>query len=314
MSANDGGEIVFFGSGAFGLPTLERLAERGRVTLVVSQPDRPAGRGRSAQPTPVAAWALDRQIPLLRSADVCAQPELARVRSDPARVFVIIAFGQKLLPPLLADRFAINLHGSLLPRWRGAAPIQRAVMEGDDEAGVSVISIAERMDAGLVFGKARTCIGLSETAGELHDRLALLGPEAIEQVLARHTDGSLTGVAQDESLVTRARKLSRADAWVDFAQPARLVAARINGLAPWPGCDAMIGDAPVRLLRARAVDAEVAPLPPGTLSASGLAQCGEGAIELLDVQSPGARVTSFDAWFRGRRMEPQVVIRSSPPA
>jgi len=316
--------IVFLGSGAFGVPTLERLAARGAVSLVVSQPDKPAGRGRATQPTPIAARAISLGLPLLRSADVSSEPDLSRVRSDAARVFVVIAFGQKLRPPLLVERFAINLHGSLLPRWRGAAPIQRAVMEGDETVGVSVISIAERMDAGLVYASAHTPLGRSETAGDLHDRLAQLGPDLIDEVLRRHAAGSLHGEPQDASKVTRAGKLSRADAWVDFAASARLVAARINGLSPWPGCDATIDGSPIRLLRARVASAEslkpmtesglVTPPAPGTIEDSGLVHCGEGLVELLEVQPPGGRVMSFDAWRRGRGGVVRVASRAGPTA
>lgn len=299
--------IVFFGSGAFGLPTLARLASRGQVALVVSQPDRPAGRGQRPQPTPIAAWALEHALPLVRSDDVGSGEHLARVRQEPARIFVIIAFGQKLPPALIADRMAMNLHGSLLPAWRGAAPIQRAVMEGDSHAGVSVISIAERMDAGVIYATASTPIGSRETAGELHDRLALLGPDVIDEVLRRHAEGSLKGEPQDESRVTRARKLSRSDAWVDFAWPAAKVAARINGLAPWPGCDAEIDGVPVKLLRAEASPpgaehAATATAPtPGEITAFGRVRCGDGEVELLEVQPAGGRAMSFDSWLRGRR-------------
>lgn len=302
--------VVFFGSGAFGVPTLERLAQEGRLALVVSQPDRPAGRGLKAQPTPVSAWAVEHDIPLLRSADVCVDPDLARVRSEASRLFVIIAFGQKLLPSLLADRFAVNLHGSLLPRWRGAAPIQRAVMAGDDEVGVCAISIAERMDAGVVYGERRTRVGATETAGDLHDRLARLGPDLIDAVLAQHAAGTLRGAAQDEALVVRARKLARADAWVDLSEPARLVAARINGLSPWPGCDATIDGHPIRLLRARAVEPGGGRGESGAMNDDGLVYCGSGAIEILEVQPPGGRVMAFDAWRHGRAIAPGAMLRS----
>jgi len=308
--------IVFLGSGAFGAPVLERLADRGDVALVVSQPPRPAGRGREAQATPIAALARSRGIPLLECADAGAGADLARIRGVEAALFVVIAFGQKLSPALLADRFAINLHGSLLPRWRGAAPIQRAVMEGDEVVGVSVISLAERMDAGLVYATAETRVGESETAGELHDRLAGLGPDLVDRVLAGQREGTLRGEPQDESKATRARKLSRADAWVDFTAEARRVAARINGLSPWPGCDALIDGAPLRILRAR-VDSRREPgaarsEPPGSIGADGAVACGRGAVELLEVQSPGGRVMGFDEWRRGRRVGSGARVESGP--
>lgn len=292
--------VVFFGSGTFGAPVLERLAARGEVDLVVSQPPRPAGRGRVPTPTPIAALARACGLPLLETADANEPPDADRIRAEKARAFVVIAFGQKLSPALLADRFAINLHGSILPRWRGAAPIQRAVMEGDEIVGVSVIGVAERMDAGVVYATDSTRVGESETAGELHERLSRMGPALVDRVLSQWREGSLHGQAQDESKATRARKLSRSDAWVDFGAASRAVAARINGLSPWPGCDAMIGTEPLRLLRARA--REHAGSPPGSILENGLIACGQGAVELLEVQSPGGRVMSFEEWRRGRRI------------
>ena len=153
-------DVVFFGSGDFGIPVLSMLADAGRVALVVSQPDREAGRGKKLTPTPVSAFAIERGLPLVRPSDVNLPAERESVRGaaiaaaeraardgrpQPGPCFVVIAFGQKLGAPLLEDVFAINLHGSLLPRWRGAAPVQRALMEGDPVAGVSVIALAERM-------------------------------------------------------------------------------------------------------------------------------------------------------------------------
>ena len=161
-----GMKIVFFGSGSFGLPVLESL---GHVALVVSQPDRPAGRSRRDTPTPIAAHAELSGMPLLRVKNVNDPAVMETIRSAKADAWVIIAFGQKLSPALLVDQFAINLHGSLLPRWRGAAPIHHAVMAGDSQTGVSVITLADRMDAGDVLATATINIGLCDTTGDLHD-------------------------------------------------------------------------------------------------------------------------------------------------
>ncbi|MBM4112606.1 MAG: methionyl-tRNA formyltransferase, partial [Phycisphaerae bacterium] len=291
------GRVVFFGSGEFGRPALERLARRGRVALVVSQPPRRAGRGQAMQPTPIAAMARSLGIPLLESADVGAGPDAARIRETPADAFVVIAFGQKLPQGLLRDRFAINLHGSILPRWRGAAPIQRAVMEGDRIVGASVIALAERMDAGEIFAIAETQRGESETAGELHDRLSLFGPDLIERVLDERSRGALRGRAQDEAEATRARKLSRDDAWVDFSWAAERVAARINGLSPWPGCDATIDGEPIRLLRARAVTAGASAAEAVRADVAGVGEVAGAARSIGSGASIGAAPGAFDDRF-----------------
>jgi methionyl-tRNA formyltransferase len=293
--------IVFLGSGAFGLPTLEALHARHEVVLVVSQPDRPAGRGKVLTPTPVAARALELGLPLLRPADVNDPVVVSEIRAAPADAWVVIAFGQKLSTPLLEERFAVNLHGSLLPLYRGAAPIQRAVMDGCAETGVSVISLAERMDAGLVYATAARAIGARETSDEVHDALALLGPDVIEGVLERHAAGTLVGAAQDEALATRARKLSKAEATIDLASvDARTARARINGLNAWPGCTVLIGDEEAKLLRVEECAAAPFGATPGALGADGVVATASGAIRILEIQPPGRRGMPFDAYLGSR--------------
>jgi methionyl-tRNA formyltransferase len=309
-------EVVFLGAGAFGIPVLESLARAGRVRLVVSQPDREAGRGKRPTPTPVSEFALAHGLPLLRTADCNAPEDRARIREAASgAAMVVIAFGQKLSPELLEGAFAINLHGSLLPRWRGAAPVQRALMEGDAVAGVSVISLASRMDAGVVYAEAPRAIGPRETAGELHDALAALGPDVVSGVLARWAAGTLSHAVQDESGATRARKLSRGDAWVDLSQPASRVRARVNGLNPWPGCGAEVDGRAIVLRRCEAVEeTEGAAKPAGTLEADGTLWCGQGAVRILEVQPPGGRTMDFGAWARGARIAGPAILRSAPPA
>lgn len=319
-------DVVFLGAGAFGLPVLRMLADAGRVALVVSQPDRAAGRGKQLTPTPVSEFALARGLPLLRPED-CNEPvqrDLVRGaaiaaseraandgRPQPGPAYVVIAFGQKLSPPLLEDVFAINLHGSLLPRWRGAAPVQRALMEGDPVAGVSVIGLAERMDAGVVYAEEPLAIGAQQTAGELHDALSELGPDLIAAVLHSWRAGTVQSRVQDESKATRARKLGRADAWVDLSMPAARVRARINGLNPWPGCAISVAGNP--LVVRRCVEVDPAPgLAVGAVDADGTLACGSGAVRLLEVQAPGGRVMGFGEWSRGARLACPAAVASAP--
>jgi methionyl-tRNA formyltransferase len=322
--------IVFLGSGAFGLPTLAHLASRHQVVAVVTQPDRPAGRGGALTPTPIAAWTARALpgVPLLRVERVNEPGVASAVRAMPSDAWVVIAFGQKLGPSLLEGRLAVNLHASLLPRWRGAAPINAAILAGDADTGNSVITLAERMDAGLVLGQSRRDVPLDATAGDLHDLLAADGPALVEHVLSAHVGGGARGTLQDESLVTLAPKLSRADAWVDFSQPAEGCRRRINGLSPWPGVTASFRGQPLRLLRATTSLDGVPPqvagtartlalaAPPGAVlaSAEGLISCGGGSVlRVLEVQAAGKRVVAWRDFANGSRVKAEEVVAGGPP-
>lgn len=298
-------KIVFFGSGAFGIPTLERSCDAPKcvdLALVVSQPDRPAGRRRTLTPTPAAQWAVERGIEVVRCEDVNTPEVVEKIGAVGADVFVVIAFGQRMGSALLEKAFAMNLHGSLLPKYRGAAPIQRAMMNGEVQSGVSVITVAARMDAGDVLGQRATQIGQSETAGELHDRLAVIGAELMIEMLEDFRSDEMTRIVQDESLATHAPKLAKADGWVDFAMPAALVRARIHGLNPWPGCWVVVNRERVKLLRVSECDGAgaVEGAPAGTYCGDGLVQCGSGMVHLLEVQAAGGRAMTFDEFARGR--------------
>ncbi len=295
--------LVFLGSGAFGLPTLRALDATHEVALVVSQPDRPAGRRRRLTPTPVAEWAEAVGRPLLRTPDVNDEAARAAIAAEEPEALVVIAFGQKLSPELLGTRPAFNLHASLLPAYRGAAPINRAMIDGCTETGVSVIALAQRMDAGTVYAQRSLPVDPAETAGELHDRLAELGPETVGAVLDRLAAGTLEGAPQEDRDATPAPKLSRAEATVDFGQPAAAVRARVHGLIPWPGCDVTLDSTVLRLLRVRDHPGPPPSAPPGTLLEDGRIACGEGALELLEVQPRGGRPMGFDAYRNGRSLE-----------
>jgi methionyl-tRNA formyltransferase len=300
--------IVFFGAGAFGLPTLAALWETHDVAMVVTQPDRPAGRGRAPTPTPIGAWAGERLDPerVLKPASVNEAEVRERIRRVEADAWVVIAFGQKLGRRLLENRFAINLHASLLPRWRGAAPINAAILAGDVETGNSVITLADRMDAGLVLGQSRPPRRIEPhlTAGELHDLLAADGPELMLEVLKERAEGRLAPVEQDESLVTVAPKLSKADGWVDFRGSAEEARRRIHGLTPWPGATVEFRGEFLKLLRAERVEElAAADLAPGSLAEpeAGIVTCGEGGLRMLEIQPAGGRRMGWTEFARGRR-------------
>ena len=308
--------IVFFGSGAFGVPTLEALVARHEVVLVVSQPDRPAGRGKVMTPTPIATRAAELGLRVVKPEDVNEAAMRDEIRALGAAAWVVIAFGQKLSRELLDGVFAINLHGSLLPAYRGAAPIQRAVMDGCTESGVSVISLAERMDAGLVYATASRPIEPGSISDEVHDQLSLLGPAVIEDVLARHAAGTLVGVTQDESKATRARKLSKSEATIDLtAVDASTARARIHGLNSWPGCTVLIGDLAVKLIR---VDLGAPMMAPGggvgVFGPNGVITTRSGAIRVLEIQPVGKRTMPIAEFLSGRAKLVGSPVRPMPPA
>lgn len=315
--------LVFFGSGAFGVPTLERLSREHTINLIVTQPDRPAGRGKALTPTPVGAFAAAElpSVPIVKPERINDADVVERVRGTRADAWVVIAFGQKLGRGLLADRFAINLHASLLPRWRGAAPINHAILAGDSITGNSVITLADRMDAGLVLGQSRRPIDPLVTAGELHDLLASDGPELVLRVLGQHASGALRPVAQDEATVTPAGKLAKSDGAVEFCAPADEIRCRIHGLNPWPGVTVMFRGQPLKLLRARAHDSDSSPAaavpgPVGVIvdGAAGLVSCGSGTtLELLEVQPAGGRAMAWAEFARGHRVQPGERIEGGGP-
>jgi methionyl-tRNA formyltransferase len=296
-------KVVFFGSGAFGIPTLAALAERHEVLAVVTQPDRPAGRGRRLTPTAVATYAQEHLpgVPLMKVEDVNESSVAERVRGFPADVWVVVAFGQKLNRSLLNGRFAINLHASLLPRWRGAAPIPAAILAGDTVTGNSVITLADRMDAGLVLARSERAIEAGTTAGELHDLLAADGPGLVLDVLDRHASGILRGTPQDESLVTRAGKLSRQMGRVDWSRPAGEVRRRVHALNPWPGVTASFRGRAVKLLRVSETEGTGTP---GELidPVAGTVACGGGtAVRIVELQPADRRPMSWDQFAAGFR-------------
>ena len=297
--------IIFAGSGEFGLPTLRALLVNGHeIVQVVSQPDRPAGRGRDLTPTPVAQFALQSNLPLLRTDNINkeALPE--------ADVMVVIAFGQKIGDaavhrPRLGS---VNLHASRLPKYRGAAPINWAILNGETVTGNSVIRLAQRMDAGAILAQSEIPIGDLETAGELHDRLAADGPGLVQGVLTALTSGNVREVVQDESRSTLASKLSRDIARLDWNRGAAELSRQIRGLYPWPGCRVRVCDAEgkeldrLRLVRARPSDEnEGTRWSPGEIMVTGTIQAGDGAVEIVECQPEGKRAMPLADYRRGHR-------------
>lgn len=295
-------KIVYFGSGAFGLPTLDRLRREHAIGLVVTQPDRPAGRHRRPTETPVGRYAVDHGLETIKPPDVNETGTVARIRSAAGDAFVIIAFGQKLGGDLVDNVFAVNLHASLLPKYRGAAPVNWAIINGETETGVSVITISQRIDAGDVLGRRATRIDPMETAGELEQRLAGMGPELMLDTLARHDAGALDAQPQDDTVASPAPRMAKSDGTVRFDQSAAGVQQRVHGLHPWPGCTVDLDGRSLKLGRIAVVDAPDDPGiggTPGRILDDHTVACAPGRVRLVEVQPPGGTTMTFEAYLRG---------------
>lgn len=278
--------LVFMGTPDFSVPVLQALAARHEILCVYTQPPRPAGRGKALRPSPVQAAAEALGLPVRHPVtlrDPQAQADFAALGADAA---VVVAYGLILPQPVLdAPRLGcLNIHASLLPRWRGAAPIQRAIMAGDAETGVCIMQMEAGLDTGPVLLREALAIGAEETAAGLHDRLSALGARLIVQALDRLPD--LVAAPQPETGVTYAAKIDKAEARVDFTRPAVEVDRLIRGLSPFPGAWVQIGAERVKLLGARL--AEGGGRPGQVLSGFTIA-CGTGAVEVTEAQREGKR-------------------------
>ena len=227
--------VVFMGTPSFAVPSLKKLADSFEVALVLTRPDAVRSRGKKLEPSPVKEAALELGLPVIE-ANRMTEDVLDRLRDVQADVFCVAAYGCILPDEVLhmAPLGCVNVHASLLPRWRGAAPIQRSILEGDAETGVSIMRIVPALDAGPVYAQCEVPIG-EHTAGSLHDALAEAGGELLLTVLDQLRDGSAQPREQDESRVTYAAKLAKEDGYIDWARPAAEVHARIRGVTPWPG-------------------------------------------------------------------------------
>ncbi len=304
--------LLFLGTGEFGVPALRRLAQSGHsVQRCISQPDRPAGRGLQVQPTPIRAAADALKLEHLAVDDVNAlSPELFAG----VDLAVVVAFGQKIGERLLVipPRGFVNLHASLLPRYRGAAPFQWAILEGDRTTGVTLFQLDPRWDAGPILASSETPIGDTETAAELHDRLALLAADLLMESLERMTSGTLVPRPQDPALASRAPKLRKEDGAIDLAQPAAHVVRRILGLWSWPAAACVYDDGGgtaqrVQLARAKLLDDSTLPddvYPPGAFRPDGTIQASPGRWSLLEVKPAGRALMSIDAFGHARRTTP----------
>lgn len=318
--------VIFMGTPHFAVPTMAAVFEAGHeIAAVYTQPPRPAGRGMSERKSPVHAFAEGAGLPVLTPRSLKAEPDQSAFASHGADVAVVVAYGLILPAAVLkaTTHGCFNLHASDLPRWRGAAPIQRAIMAGDTQTAACVMRMEEGLDTGPVCLRDPCPVGADTTAGELHDALAHRGAALMVNALDLVTRGTLACMPQGAAGVSYAAKVDKRETRIDFARTARQVHDHVRALSPAPGAWFMArrGDERVRLLRTRVVQAagqeaqqqtrqSGQPIPGLVLDSEGIVACGDGTIQMLEVQRAGKRPMPFADFARGNPLEPGTQLQS----
>ena len=323
-------KIIYLGSGEFGIECLNALAGSSHsLQLIVTQPAHRAGRGRKPRPTPVAQWAARAtrpkpwtgseppsagySVPFIEVEDINTPQVIAEIAAQKPDLMVVIAFGQKIGNELIKSppKGAINVHASLLPKYRGAAPINWAIINGESQTGISIIALAEKMDAGRILAQTRTDIGVDETAGQLHDRLAQIAAPLLLKTIEQIEDGTAVYTEQDHSRATLAPKLRKSDGFLDFCEPAELLARKIRGFWPWPGAQAVyLSRKTAKSLRVTIAMAELvkssnpAGLPPGTLDENLNIVCGQDSLKITKIKPSGRALMGFKDFVNGQATQP----------
>ena len=297
--------IVFFGTPAFAVPTLERLFASHDVVAAVTQPDRPRGRGHRLQPSPVKSAAAGR-VPVLQPTKLSDPGWLAALADLRPDLGVVAAYGRILPQPLLdLPRLGmVNVHASLLPRWRGAAPVHRAVLAGDRETGVTIMRVVLALDAGPMLAARSTEIAPDETSGELETRLASIGAELLAETVDRLAAGPVAGTTQDERFVTYASRLERQESQINWQRPAAAIHNQIRGLQPWPLAAARLQGRRVLLLRSQVADERQSAAAPGVVERverdALLIAAGPGLVRLTEIQMEGRSPVRIREFLHGR--------------
>jgi len=307
-------KIIFLGSGHIGLPSLIAIAESEKHELVgvFTQPSRKAGRSRKVTPTPVSEWAAANKIDCVEAEDINSDEMLEKIAGCGADLMVVIAFGQFISQKAISiqPKRAINVHASLLPKYRGAGPVNRAVINGDKKSGVSIITVENKMDAGDVLGTAEVDIAPDDTAGSLHDTLAVLAPEVLLKAIDQIADGSVVYEKQDESKVTLAPKLKKSDGHIDLSEPAEILCNKIRGFWPWPGAqiDFVCGGTKkcvrVTFAMAEVVRSDESSGRYGILDDDLNIICGKDKLKILRLKPAGSELMDFKDFVNGRALKP----------
>ncbi len=312
-------KIVYFGTGGLGVPSLRKMYEEGiKPACIVTVPDKPAGRGLKLKFSPIKQFAIENNIPVLQPENVNDVKIIKEIQEFKADIGVLIAYGQKISKQLI-DIFPygiINLHASLLPKYRGAAPVNWAIINGESKTGVTVMQINESIDAGKILAQAETEIGETETANELHDRLAIIGADLLIDTLEKIQDNSISPKEQDISKVTRAPKLTKQLGSINWNDPAAKIANLIRGLWPWPGVHSLYRPKEGKIIsvifaRARAIDSDESEQDtsekceiPGTITNDLKIATGKGKLEILELKPAGSKLMSWQDFVNGRHVKP----------
>jgi len=301
--------IVFMGSPDFAVPTLKKLlASDHNLSAIVTQPDRPKGRGRAVSPPPVKVCALSSDVPILQPEKASDPGFIAAIREMQPDLLAVVAYGQILKQELLdiPKHFCMNVHSSLLPKYRGAAPINRAVINGDAETGVTTMKMALKMDAGDILLVSRLAIDPADTAQTVHDRLAELGADLTLKTIEQLEKGELQPISQNESEVTFAPKLSKEDGLIDWSRCAEEINNLIRGVQPWPGAYSFLKGKRIRIWKAEVLSGEESKRAGAVIKATSEGievQTGKGRINILEMQPEGKKRLDVKSFLLGNAVE-----------
>lgn len=306
--------IVYLGSGAFGIDSLKALVgSRHNLSFIASHPARPAGRGRKAKATPVTQWAEKNGIDFAEAEDVNAADCVKKIAAYKPDLIIVIAMGQKIGNELInmPPKGTINVHASLLPKYRGAAPVNWAIVNGETRSGNTIITLAEKMDAGNILGQNETAIEADETAGQLRDRLAKMAAPLLLETIGKIEDGSVVYTCQDNSKATRAPKMKKSDGFIKFSESAESLQRKIRGFWPWPEASAnYISKLTGKCSRVILAEAEVVEtsnpegLAAGVLDEDLNVICGKNALRIKKLKPAGKRLLDFKDFVNGRKTCP----------